>query len=97
MAREAQRRWSIVPSIRTLQEDLPPGVCPFCERPITQKPVGRTQQVCFGADCRTAFNTEYVRWRRLQKADLKQTQRGTPRKALPPHIRSMYEGTPEKI
>jgi hypothetical protein len=57
--------------------------------------VGRLPLICFRADCQTALNTEWVRWKRLMKATLKRTQRGTPRKLLSARAKSMYEGTEE--
>ena len=94
--KKSERRWSVVPAVRTLQEELPPGHCPFCERKIRRKKLaGRIPFICFRADCQTALNTEWVRWKRLLKATMKRTQRGTPRKQLSPRIESMYEGTEE--
>lgn len=87
------RTWSRAPVVRALQEETPEGYCVFCQRRI---PPTKTRQryVCPRADCRTAYNTEYVRFRRLEKVKAGFTQRGNERKSGHSRWTEIYKEKP---
>ncbi len=62
----------------------------FCQRRI---PASKSRQryVCARADCQTAYNTEYVRFRRLEKVKAGFTQRGNERKSEHPRWTNIYK------
>jgi hypothetical protein len=74
------RTWSSCPVIRALQEETPEGFCVFCGR-VTRPSKTRQRYVCIRADCQTAYNTEYQRWKRLERVQQGFTQRGLERKS----------------
>lgn len=63
------------PAIRRFQEEAGPRRCAFCCRLLPKGSIRRV--MCVRADCQTAYNTEFVRWRRLEVAAKGLTQRGT--------------------
>ena len=50
--------------------------------------------MCVRADCQTAYNTEYVRWKRLEKVQQGFTQRGVERKSSAPRWVNFYKEKP---
>jgi len=76
------RAWCKVPAIRELQKETPAGTCVFCGRSTEMRHRQKTREKyrCVRADCQTAYNTEFVRWVRLERVKAGKTQRGTARK-----------------
>lgn len=74
-----------MPAIQRLQEETPAGRCVFCGRPTSLKHQQKTREKyrCVRADCQTAYNTEYVRWVRLEREKRGLTQRGNLPKNTP--------------
>ena len=49
---------SLVPAIAELQEEVGPGVCPFCEDPLPSE-IGETGIHCNAPDCLKSYHRLY--------------------------------------
>jgi hypothetical protein len=72
-----------------LQEDTKPGYCIFCDRLTKTK--RKERLVCAAEECNRAYNTEYVRWQRLERVKGGFTQRGEERISEQARWKDLYK------